>query len=301
MEVHLVRIIISLLAAFFILVPSVAAQLTSATTLTSDQIIAEARRRVVGPPKATKLNQATVTVPMVGSKTLPLLNVTINGKGPYRFLLDTGASVTLLQMRVADELKLPVLRPGDTSKLLAAASLEIGGARFEDLVVGASAWDEQIDGVIGFNLFADCLFTMDYPRQRLSIRKGSLPRTNGKDIFTYGLDRRCPTLDVRIGGTPMTFLIDTGAAQSIVIPEAAAATFAFVDGLRAGPALSTFNIAKSSARVGRYAGDLALGIHIIASPSVYVWADEIPVIGSALLQDFILTFDQKNRTVKISV
>ena len=300
-EVFPVRFCFFTALLFLISIIPVLGQIPATTQRTSDEIIAEARRRVVGPPKATKLKTSAVSVLMVGTKTLPLVNVSINGKGPYRFLLDTGANVTLLQMRVADQLKLPVLRPGDKSKLLAVRSFEIGGARFEDLVVGARAWDEEIDGVIGFNLFADCLFTMDYPKQRLAIRKGALPRANGKDILIYGLDRRNPTLDISIGGKPMTFLIDTGASQTIVIPETAAAKFAFVDGLRAGPAMSTFVIEKSNARIGRYAGDFVMGIHIIAKPSVYVWADEIPLIGSALLQDFVLTFDQKNRTVKIGV
>lgn len=280
---------------------SVVAQVPPNTVHNNDEIIAEARRRVVGPPKVTRLASTVVTAPMVGSKTLPLVEVRINGKGPYKFLLDTGANVTLLQMRVADELKLPVLRPGETSKLLAAKSFEIGGARFEDLVVGARAWNEAIDGVIGFNLFADCLMTMDYPRQRLSLRKGALRPANGKDIFAYGLDRRNPTLDLEFGGKRVTFLIDTGATQSIVIPEAAAGKVPFVDGLREGPQMSTFEIAKSRARIGRYAGSLSLGVHVIAKPAVYVWADEIPLIGSALLQDFVLTFDQKNQTVKIGV
>ncbi len=295
------RFYLYLILIFLAPVLSVFTQVPVNTAQNSAEIIAEARRRVVGPPKATKITPATVIVPMVGSKTLPLVNVSINGKGPYRFLLDTGANVTLLQMRVADELRLPVLRPGDSSKLLAVNTFKIGGAVFEGLVVGARSWDENIDGVIGFNLFADCLFTMDYPKQRLSIRKGALPNANGKDILTYGLDRRNPTLDIPIGGKPMTFLIDTGASQTMVVPETAAAKFAFVDGLRPGPAMSTFVIAKSNARVGRYRGNFSLGIHIITNPTVYVWADEIPLIGSALLKDFVLTFDQKNQRVKIGV
>ena len=68
-------------------------------------------------------------------------------------------------MRVADELKLPVLRPGETSKLLSLGSVQIDGAHFEDLVVGAKSWNENIDGVIGFNLFTNCLVMMDYTRQ----------------------------------------------------------------------------------------------------------------------------------------
>lgn len=276
------------------------AQSQSNPTQTQTEQIAEARRRVVGPPRITRLDSAVVNVPMLGTKTLPLVEAHLNGKGPYRLLVDSAANVTLLQMRVADELKLPVLRPGEKSKLVSLANLQIGDAHFQDLVVGARSWDEKIDGVIGFNLFADCLLTMDYPRQRINLRQGTLPPANGKDIFTYGLDNRCPTLEIIIGTERLNILVDTGAAQGVVIPDTLASKLKFAGALVAGPDLSTFDTPKSRALLGRLSGDITIGSHIISEPTIHVWND-VPVIGSGLFQDFILTFDQKNRTLKISV
>src|SRR5216684_4175785 len=37
----------------------------------------------------------------------PIVEVSINGKGPYRFILDTGASVTVISDDLKDELALP--------------------------------------------------------------------------------------------------------------------------------------------------------------------------------------------------
>ena len=154
--------------------------------------------------------------------------------------------------------------------------------------------------VIGFNFFVDCLLTMDYPRQRIILRKGALPPANGKDIFTYGLDNRIPTLGIMIGNERVNILVDTGAAQGVVIPDTIASKLRFIGGLVPGPNLSTFDTPTSRALLGRLSGDITIGIHIIAEPTIHVWND-VPVIGSGLLQDFILTFDQKNRTLKISL
>jgi predicted aspartyl protease len=274
--------------------------LCNAAAQTDEDVIAEARRRVVLPPKVTRLDAANVRVPLVGTKTLPLVNVKLNGKGPYKLLVDTAANVTLLQMRVADELRLPVLRPGDTSKLVSLKTLEIGGAHFEDLVVGARAWKEDIDGVIGFNLFADCLLTLDYPRQQLGMRTGTLPAANGRDIFVYGLDNRSPTLEFMIGNQRFNILVDTGAAQGLVIPKATADKLRFAGDLVPGPTLSTFDTAASRSRLGKLAETIKIGIHQIDGLTVHVWED-VPVLGSALFKDFVLTFDQKNRTLKIGV
>lgn len=237
---------------------------------------------------------------MVGTKTLPLVSVEINGNGPYKFLVDSGANVTLLQMRVADELNLPVLRPGDTSKLVAVRSVKIGGAHFEDVVVGARAWDEAIDGVIGFNLFADLLLTMDYPNQQVILRRGELPATNGKDVFTYGLDNRSPTLEITIGNERLNMLVDTGARQALVIPNSIASKLKFAGELVPGPKLSTFHTPASDSRIGKLADELSMGIHKIAGTKVHVWED-VPVLGRDLFKDFVLTFDQRNRRLRIGV
>ena len=263
-------------------------------------MIAEARRRVVQAPKVTRVDAPVVRAPMVGTPTLPLVNVRINGKGPYKLLVDSAANVTLLQMRVADDLKLPILRPGDKSKLVAVKSVTIGDAHFEDLVVGARAWSEDIDGVIGFNLFADLLLTMDYPNQQLVLRKGALPAANGKDIFTYGLDNRSPTLEIVIGGERLNLLVDTGARQALVIPNAIASKLKFAGPLKPGAVLSTFDTAAGQSMEGRLADELEMGVHRIAGTKVHVWED-VPVLGSDLFKSFVLTFDQKNRTLRIGV
>jgi predicted aspartyl protease len=262
--------------------------------------IAEARRRVVAAPRFTRFDSPVVKVPLHGSKTLPLVEIKINGKGPYKLLVDSAANITLLQMRVADELKLPVLRPGDASKLVAVESIRIGDAVFKDLVVGARNWDEKIDGVIGFNLFADCLLTMDYKHQQLILREGELQPENGKDIFKYGLDNRSPTLEITVGGERFTVLVDTGAAQGLVIPERIASKLKFNGEIIAGPELKTFDTPKSRARIGRLAGNINIGIHEISKPLIHIWED-VPVIGSAFLKEFIITFDQKNQTLRISL
>jgi predicted aspartyl protease len=215
-------------------------------------------------------------------------------------LVDTGANVTMLQMRVADELNLPVLRPGDASKLVSLTRMQMGGAHFEDLVVGARSWEEDIDGIIAFTIFADVLFTMDYPKQQLILRKGELPVTNGKDVFTYGLDARCPTLEITIGKERLNILIDTGARQALVVPNSIASKLEFAGPLMPGPTLSTFHTAASASRLGKLSDELSMGIHKIAGTKVHVWED-VPVLGSDLFKDFVLTFDQKNLRLQIGV
>src|SRR5215213_7860242 len=106
-----------LMIIFFVLLVPVSDNVQCQSNTEQNQVeqIAEARRRVDEAPKITRFDSVVVNVPMVGTKTLPLVEAKLNGKGPYKLLVDSGANVTLLQMHVADELKLPVLRPGEKS------------------------------------------------------------------------------------------------------------------------------------------------------------------------------------------
>src|SRR5215467_8471474 len=82
---------------------------------------------------------ASLRFEFVGKTSLFTIPVFVNGRGPYRFLLDTGASHTLLSKTVAKEL---AIRGGTTENLTTASgsvsvttraldTLQMGGIRIE--------------------------------------------------------------------------------------------------------------------------------------------------------------------------
>ena len=98
----------------------------------------------------------------------PVVDVKINGQGPFKFFLDTGAGGTVLDQKLADELKLPtdgktkIGDPSDPEGITANRNkiedLEVGGATFSG-VIGVS-WDRSPlykegapRGVLGMPLF----------------------------------------------------------------------------------------------------------------------------------------------------
>lgn len=262
--------------------------------------IEEARRRVVGPPQSVDLGGAPVAVPLVGPVTTPLVDVLLNGRGPYRLLVDTGANVTLLQGRVARDLRLPVLRPGKESQLVRLDRLEIGRARFHGLVAGAREWREDIDGVLGFNLFSDCLLTFDYPARTLVLEKGTLAPANGVDRIPFEVgESRHPFVDVTIGDVPMRFLLDTGAAQWLTIPKTMAQQKLRFDGPpRPGPTL-IWQDHSYPVEAARLAGDVRIGGYVVRRPEILLTPEERPLIGSGLLKEFRVTIDQGSKLVRL--
>src|SRR6185436_20298847 len=135
-------------------------------------------------PDRSHIPAAPVNVEMGRSGHIPVVAVKINGRGPYRFGLDTGgAGSARIDSALAASLGLKSVgqaRAGDPSgknmqtvDLVQVKSIEIGGARFEGVIAPIRSetlrWKgEPIVGILGFNLFRDCLLTLDFPGNRLT-------------------------------------------------------------------------------------------------------------------------------------
>lgn len=113
---------------------------------------------------------------------LIVLPVTVNGAGPYEFLLDTGTNTTLISMEFARRLR---LRPTDRIELVTVtgaqvvprarlASLAVDEQRAEDVEVLFSELREvravkpEIVGVLGQNFLAQCNYQLNYRTQQMT-------------------------------------------------------------------------------------------------------------------------------------
>ena len=113
-------------------------------------------------------------------KPLVLLETMVNGKGPYRFVLDTGAGMTMISPQLAKTLE---VKRDETQKGVGAGgkikvhfgtleSLAIGETRLEGLKVGimdltgiGKAIETDIDGIVGYNFLRKFRMSIDYPNQ----------------------------------------------------------------------------------------------------------------------------------------
>ncbi len=138
--------------------------------------------------KLTLAKQAAVKgLPFVlgPKKPLAIVDARINGQGPYRFVIDTGASNSAISRTLAERLMMPrgmpipVMGASGSSQayMTNATMLEVAGRRFSDFSFAAGdfldrlsdAVGTRIDGVLGANAFRNLVLRIDYPNQRLSI------------------------------------------------------------------------------------------------------------------------------------
>ena len=197
-----------------------------------DQAIAQVRMAGPDPsPKELKLGADSVSVPMERFEGWAIVEALIDGQGPYRFVIDTGAPGLLVGSRLKQEMELSghpdfggvgvkvrVAGPGGQGRPASmhfVKSLKIGNSELLGLSVIATElpFPSDIIGVIGMGVFKDCLLTLDYPASKVTLTRGELPPANGHDILDFTQPRQArsiPVIAVGMCGEPTEFALDSG-------------------------------------------------------------------------------------------
>jgi hypothetical protein len=162
-----------------------------------------------------------------------LVDVTIDGHGPFPFALDTGAT-NAMDSILADELGLPVAGkfsgrgagelPADLG-LARAAVMEIGDVRLQDqmfrvlpLSVLAPGSKLPYRGLLGFEIFDRFVVRIDQDRREVELSEPASWHFRG-DVkpLTFHLHGRVPAIDGVIDAVGGRFTLDTGQANSLTL------------------------------------------------------------------------------------
>jgi predicted aspartyl protease len=241
----------------------------------------------------------SVAVPLVGTPPLPVVEVSVNETGPYRFLIDLGSNVTVLRRNVVDASRSTVLVERATSDIAYVEAIALGAARLEGVTV--ASYDElDVDGVLGYNVLQYSSFTLDFPGKRLVLHRESLPPPDDRTVFSYQLVGRMPYITVRLGHDSLLVNLDTGAAEWMTVPPSWQARLRWA--AAPVPGRTTFNNQTGRTQVleGRLADTLSFGELTIVSPLVYVNPDaEDAWLGAAAMAGAVWTFDPQKRHVQV--
>lgn len=280
----------------------------------------------VAPPAAARSAQAAapaarraVEVPITLAGTQILVDgVRVNGQGPYRFLLDTGAQGSgRADVTLVEALSLPQVGVvgasdggGGARRELAVhriGTLEFAGLTFHDLDVvsrdynaGGAGGRGPIAGVLGVDLFKGVLLSIDYGRGVLRIEQGALPEPDGRTVLTLDPEEPVPTVDINLGGRALKAHIDTGSMGGITVGQDTADALTFVaPPVAAGQARTVSG--AFDVRQGQLAGDMTLGGQTFARPAVTVMPHfRVGNLGGEFLRGQVMTLDMANHRVRFA-
>jgi len=206
------------------------------------------------------------------SQPLILLPTLLNGKGPFDFVLDTGASMTTITEEIALIAGIEktgvkeALGAGGTKMSVAlgkVSSMAVGENHLEDIQVGIMKELPRCAGygALGYNFLKGFILTIDYRASQLTLASQQNPTSDWwliNDRVPFRLaspDRPILLVDVRINDQEIIpFILDTGASHTIVSPELAQQVG--LEGHQSNPVLGAGGAVPAS--MGRL-GSLALG------------------------------------------
>ena len=218
-----------------------------------------------------------------------LVDLWLNGDGPWSVILDTGAARTILDpdvVRAADlDGSIDSLRIGEYD----AFDVGYGTLDMEELSVALGA---PVYGILGHPVFAGTLVTYDYLEREVVLTPGALTADDPSVVAARQNAR--PFVRSTVGGTTRWVLLDTGSSRGLTLrnpgelplssPLTTTGARVRVDGV---------HLVQS----GRVEGEAQIGLMRVAEPVVSN-SVSVDLVGQEVLRHYRITFDQRNDLVR---
>jgi predicted aspartyl protease len=162
----------------------------------------------------------------IGRVVVPVM---INGRGPFRFIVDTGANHSTISPGLARSLG---LQPAEVPSIILdgitgtaqVSFVTIDRLQAGDLTIESTAlpvvWAPVMagaDGILGAAAITEKSLLIDFQRNRVTISRGveAALRANSMKVHAVRLAGGLMTLETRVGGVPVRAVIDTGAERTL--------------------------------------------------------------------------------------
>lgn len=281
---------------------------------------------------AQKLNKnQVVKVPFEFYRNEIILQVKINGKGPFSMMLDTGTDPSAIDFATAKEIGLKLASVGHqgagggTSENLAYETklpiVEVGGLEAKniealaiDLSKTSEALGKPIYGILGHSLLNNRVVQIDYPKRVVRFylkspfsKTSNQPNDSKHTMLSFRYDDNVLIDDVSVNGKKMIANFDTGSNVGFQLTPAAVLDLGLETEVGKGQISNSvgYNGAAEN-RTGKIKNVTVGGISVDVPTVVFfgkgtgrdkkTWGINI---GNAFLKDFVVTIDYRNKTITL--
>ena len=155
------------------------------------------------------------------------VEVRVNGTGPYRFLVDSGADTSVVGLRIAHNLQLPLGTPANLHGMTASSRVDrvlvdellLGQSTIRNLQVPALLErDLGGEGMVGIDALVEQRLMMDFEKRLIKVEDARTPAQwlDGEIVVTARRRRGQLILtQVRAARLPVEAVIDTGSEITI--------------------------------------------------------------------------------------
>ncbi len=155
------------------------------------------------------------------------VDVELNGVGPYRFIVDSGADTSVVGLGVAESLKLPLATPAVLNGMTArdivgrvrVDRLTLGPTTIHDLQLPALKEDDLGgQGIIGIDALTQKRLLLDFEKRLIKVEDARAPLQTYRGDIVVTAKRKHGQLiltQVRAAGRRLDAVIDTGTEVTI--------------------------------------------------------------------------------------
>ena len=214
-------------------------------------------------------------------------------------LYDTGASHTVIDPDAIERVSGQNVKDKRRVNLIDLRSGPLKISKFNVRVVELdhleTALGSKFDGILGYSFFRKYLLTLDYANEEMRLDIGKLPKPDGKTIFSAkGKDKR-PWITMQLGDEKVKLLIDSGSNGTMSLRDLGDyPSFAPPTPVSISQRFDHLDYNKGI----RSKGDLTFGDHRVATPIVRS-VPKTQLLGNQIMQNYLFTFDQKKKRVRI--
>ena len=297
-------------------------------TLTKASFVTALPQSEYGPPQVKIADYAIAGGARETSFPFQLINnhiyadVSVDGKGPFTFIFDTGGEnvltprvATVLGLKSEGQMEGRGAGSGHMDMgLTKVAMLELGKASVKDQVfivapLDALAPAEGVDmpGMVGFQVFRRFVTRFDYGARTLTlIDPAAFDAKDAGVAVPFKFNGNTIEIQASYDGIPGNYTIDTGSRSSVTLSAPFAAAHDLYRGATTVDAMTGWGVGgPTRSRVLR-GQTLSLGPQTVQKPVVEVSTDKLGAmadpsiagnIGAAILKRYVVTLDYGHQTM----
>ena len=272
--------------------------------------------------------QQVVEVPFDFYKNEIILQVKVNGKGPFNMMLDTGTDPSAVDLTTARDIGLklhPLGKPGtgggtdvNLTYYTELPLVEVSGFTVKDvetLALDLSKVSERLGkplhGVLGHSVLNGRIVQIDYPHRVVRFYSQPLfskaANTSKRSVLSFRYADNVLLDDVFVNGKKMVGNLDTGSSGTFNLTPAAVSYLGLEEEFDQAPVSTDVGYNGVSQNRKGKVNNVTVGGISVDAPAVIFFGkgtgrDKKPWginIGNAFLKDFVLTLDYRNKLVML--
>lgn len=275
--------------------------------------------------------QQVVEVPFDFYRNEIIVQVKVNGKGPFNMMLDTGTDPSAIDIATARELGLklesvgsPATGGGTEVNLVYGIILplvELGGVtekRLEaaaiDLTKVSERLGKPLHGVLGHSLLSGRIVQIDYPNRVVRFYSRSLfsksanqSNTSKRTTLSFRYADNVLVDDVFVNGKKVVANVDTGSNGAFDLTPAAVSYLGLEEEVSRAPVSTDVGYNGVSENREGKVSNITIGGISVDAPAVIFFGkgtgrDKRPWgvnIGNVFLKDFVVTIDYRSKLITL--